>query len=400
MRLLLLTTEFPPGPGGIGTHAHALADGLTSLGADVHVLARQDYADEGEVAQFNAAQRFGVLPLPSAAGSPLTVARRWRQVSRLVHDLAPGALVASGSRAVWLGAAVARRTGVPLVAIGHGTEFSFPSAFARGVTRWAYASAATVVCVSRFTERVMLDRGIRPPGRTVIPNGADPTRFRRLPELDRCAVRSRLGLPPDARLLTTVGNVTDRKGQDVVVRALPFLLRDEPHVHYVAAGLPTRAVEFMALARELGVAEHVHFLGRTPADELVELLNACDVFVMTSRMTADGDFEGYGIAVIEAALCGAPAVVSRDSGLAEAIEDGRTGFGVPQEDPEATAMAIGRLLADEPLRRRFADAAHRRAVAEQTWPCRVAEYHRLLRDVTRGRRTSDALNPVRVGSGA
>jgi phosphatidylinositol alpha-1,6-mannosyltransferase len=93
----------------------------------------------------------------------------------------------------------------------------------------------------------------------------------------------------------------------VVIRALPHILKVAPKTHYLMAGLPTLKHELTELARKLGVAEHVHFLGRVDADSLVKYLNCCDVFVMTSRLTKDGDCEGFGIAVVEAALCGKPA---------------------------------------------------------------------------------------------
>ena len=70
----------------------------------------------------------------------------------------------------------------------------------------------------------------------------------------------------------------------------------------------------------------MHFLGRLESESLVKYVNACDLFMMTSRHTSTGDFEGYGIAVVEAAFCGKPAVVSRNSGLAEAIVDGGPGL--------------------------------------------------------------------------
>jgi len=126
------------------------------------------------------------------------------------------------------------------------------------------------------------------------------------------------------------------------------------------------------------VADRVHFLGRVDESTLIEAYNACDVFVMTSRHTADGDFEGYGIAVVEAALCGKPAVVSGDSGLEEAVLDGETGLVVPQNDPTATASAIIRLLTDEKLYFRLAEQARLRALSEQTWDHRVGEYHSIL----------------------
>ena len=80
-------------------------------------------------------------------------------------------------------------------------------------------------------------------------------------------------------------------------------------------------------------------MGRVEEGDMVNWLNRCDLFVMTSRTLPDGDCEGFGIAVVEAALCGKPAVVSSQCGLIEAIEDGVTGIGVPEGDVVATANA-------------------------------------------------------------
>jgi len=144
------------------------------------------------------------------------------------------------------------------------------------------------------------------------------------------------------------------------------------------AGLPTLKYELTKLARELGVAEYVHFLGRVDADNLVRYLNCCDVFVMTSRFTKDGDCEGFGIAVVEAALCGKPAIVSANSGLAEAIIDGLTGIAVPEGDEVATANALFSLLKDAQLRHKMGKAALDLARREQSWRTRSGEYEKLL----------------------
>ena len=90
--------------------------------------------------------------------------------------------------------------------------------------------------------------------------------------------------------------------------------------------------------------------------------------------------EGYGIVVQEAALCGVPAVVSRDCGLTEAIREGETGVSVPPDDPEATAAAIIALLDDDAARQRMGRRA-RELAACVTWADRVADYDRLLREV-------------------
>jgi glycosyltransferase involved in cell wall biosynthesis len=87
---------------------------------------------------------------------------------------------------------------------------------------------------------------------------------------------------------------------------------------------------------------------------------------MTSRQLADGDYEGYGIAVIEAALCGKAAVVSDNSGLAEAVDDGQTGLLVKQNDSEAVAEAICRLIEDPQELNTLSKNALSKA-SKQTW---------------------------------
>lgn len=378
MRLLLVSSEFPPGPGGIGTHAYQIASHLTQLGWKVAVITPQDYASEEEIGTFNEAQPFPIIRLRPVAGAPVEALYRRRVLSRCVRKWKPEILLASGDRAVWLTAGFARFHKLPWVAVGHGTEFKLPAAWERALVRWSFQQATAVACVSHYTFRQMLASGIEPQAGQVIANGADATRFKVLAEHEVKEFRKRLGFD-GARLLLTVGSVTERKGQDVVIRALPHILQKSPQTHYLVAGMPAKEREFMTLARELGVADHVHFLGRVEAEKLVNLLNSCDLFVMTSRHTSDGDFEGYGIAVVEAALCAKPAVVSVDSGLVEAIVEGETGLGVPQGDELATASAILTLLKDEELRRSMGEAARRSALEGRTWEHSAREYDALLR---------------------
>jgi phosphatidylinositol alpha-1,6-mannosyltransferase len=186
------------------------------------------------------------------------------------------------------------------------------------------------------------------------------------------------GAVPEGRLLVTVGNVTPRKAQDVVVRALPRILARVPDARYALAGLPTDGETIRRIAGECGVADRVHVLGRLAPEALCAALNAAEVFVLTSRRTASGDVEGYGIAAVEAALCGRPAVVSRGSGLEEAIVDGETGLAVPPDDPDATADAAIALLTDAGRRVRMGQRARERALSEQTWEKRVARYAGVL----------------------
>lgn len=376
-RLLIHSTEFPPGPGGIGTHAYQLAHQLSACGWKVVVLTAQDYAPDNEITHFNQAQAFHIVRLRSAPMPALKLLYRTTVLQTWLHLWPPDLVLATGSRAVWMCAMLARRRAFCWVAIGHGSEFGVRAAWARALTRWSFSRANLTICVSHYTRDLMLRMGVRPLNDAVIPNGADEHLSDVAYADCGAAWRAEHGFA-NAALLLTVGTVTERKGHDIVIRALPTVLAAAPNTHYLIAGLPRRRAELRALAQQLGVAGHVHFLGRVDDAALRSLYYACDVFIMTSRATAGGDVEGFGIAAVEAALCGKPAIVSRGTGLEEAVQDGRTGLVVPAEDSAATAKAIGQLLSD-PYRRLFmGQAARQRALDEQTWPLIAAHYDELL----------------------
>ncbi len=374
MRLLLLSSEFPPGPGGIGTHAHQIAVQMLKLGWGVMVISPQDYSSHEEIDDFNNQLPFPILRMRPISHAPMEALYRWRKASQCIKEWNPDLLVASGTRPVWLTACLSRRYGKPWVAIGHGTEFGLTKSWERLLTKWSFQQANAVICVSNFTWKRMLSSGIYPQYGKVIPNGADSNRFRTLPETEVSDFRASLSLH-GALLLLTVGNVTPRKGQDVVIRAMPYILKEIPDVHYLIVGIPTNRDEFQNLARELGVANHVHFIGKADSETVVRFLNSCDIFLMTSKHTEEGDFEGYGIAVVEAALCGKPAIVSSNSGLVEAIIDKHTGFVVPEADEFATAQRVIQLLKNQNLRHQMGESARTNSYNIQTWEHRAKEYH-------------------------
>ncbi|HEY3862557.1 MAG TPA: glycosyltransferase family 4 protein [Verrucomicrobiae bacterium] len=373
MKILLLSSEFPPGPGGIGTHAFQVISHLHRLGCETAVMTPQDYADEAECRAFNASLSFAVHRIDSGLGLLREAVARWNAVSRLIREFRPDVMVATGDRMAYLAGVAARRFKLPWVAIEHGR---WPERWELLLKKHFFSAASQTVCVSNFTRDRLLEMGVRQDHLVVITNGGDHEQFKQLPEVELKAVDGELA-PAGAKWLITVGTVSERKGQDVVIRALPVILQQIPNAHYLCVGLPLAQERFAALARELGVHKHVHFAGKVPASRLVPLLNRADLFVMTSRRLAN-EWEGFGVAVVEAALCGKPAIVSIKSGLAEAIVDGVTGVGVPEDDAEATAAAAVRLLRNQDERERMGQAARQHALASQTWAQKALAYYGLI----------------------
>jgi phosphatidylinositol alpha-1,6-mannosyltransferase len=377
---MILASEFPPGPGGIGTHAYQLARQFTTYGKSVHAVAPQDYLSEDIIAQFNAEQAFGITRLPSSPNKLIQGIKRASRFIAAVRTFKPDLLIASGERSIWLSGIVLPFFKIPWVIVGHGSEFGAMNTLSTRITRLTGNRANAIISVSQFTQRMVSKMGIKKPQSEIIHNGADGETFHILPQDEILAFRKKES-SREKFIILTVGNVSDRKGQEVVIRALPEILKERPEVEYWIAGLPQKKAELSALAEQLGVADSVRFWGRVETEQLVHLYNACDLFVMTSRQLADGDYEGFGIAVIEAALCGKPAVVSDNSGLVEAVIDGETGLVVPQNDPKATAEAILSLTRAQGKLATLAGNARENAISHQTWEIIGRRYLYLLENI-------------------
>jgi glycosyltransferase involved in cell wall biosynthesis len=375
MKLLILSIEFPPGPGGLGTTAYQAALQLSRLGWQVCVATPQHFAGEQEIQRFNAGLPFALIRFRYEGAFLFEAFDRFRLVWRCLREWRPDLILAVGRQAAWLGDGCSRLARIPLAVFGAGTEFLVKARLDQALTRRAFDNANLVIAISMYARNLAESNGFKTSHFQVIPLGADESLF--APAPPSVDLRKRLDFGK-ARILLTVGQVSERKAQDVVIRALPRILEECPGVVYLVAGLPTLQVELRRLAESLGVAQNVRFAGKVPQAELPAFYNLADIFVLVSRTTSKGDAEGFGIVAVEAALCGKPSVVSDKSGLVEAVQPGETALVVPQNDPGSTAAAILHLLKDDTLRREMGQAARQNALEYGTWQKRMAQVSEAL----------------------
>ncbi len=215
----------------------------------------------------------------------------------------------------------------------------------RGVDAWVGITDA-------FGPRVA-EAGIAPGRFRRVYCGVDVERHRPADAGRRRAIRERLGLPPDARVVSSVGALMPRKGMDRLIRAWE-LVRPEPGRDVLVIAGPAAEAEGLrpqylrhvealrALAERPGVAGTVRFTGRL--DDAHELLAASDVFAFLSLQ------EGFGTVIVEAMCCGLPCVVSPLDGIGREIlgEDDAMGMVVDAPEDPAHAAAALRLLQTDP----------------------------------------------------
>ena len=232
-----------------------------------------------------------------------------------------------------------------------------------------------------------------PPGRiSIAPCGVDVDLFPGSGPADRHEGTHRI---------LSVGRLVPRKGVDVVIRALP-LLRNAgfPDVELVVVGggdateteTDSETRRLLAIASELGVRQQVTFRGQVPREAMPGIFRSADVVVCTPW------YEPFGIVPLEAMACGIPVVAAAVGGLRDTVVDERTGLHVPPRDPEATAAALARLLADQGLCQTLGRAGQQRARSRYSWDRVAAEtekaYLQTLTGTAAGRRRETRLHPV------
>jgi glycosyltransferase involved in cell wall biosynthesis len=153
-------------------------------------------------------------------------------------------------------------------------------------------------------------------------------------------------------VVLTLARLDAQKGLDHLLAATALV----PNATFIVAGDGPRRDQLEALARELGVADRVRFVGYR--DDVPALLAGCDLYVLPSL------FEGLPVSLLEAMAAGKPVVATAVRGTDEAVLDGATGLLVPPRDPVALAAAIRTVLADPALARRLAEAGRERARRE------------------------------------
>lgn len=256
----------------------------------------------------------------------------------------------------------AKRAGLPFMMGAQGTYGVLP--LTRYPDRWllrhCYTQADRIAVPSAFTRDKIREYAKVEYPIDVIHNGVRFERFQAPQDTQR--IRSQFG---NKKILMTVGGLKSRKGQDIVLRALPAVFQKHPDTVYVLVGEGSWKAHLQSVADELGIAERVVFVGNKTGEELVAHFQACDVYVHTPRVDKL-NFEGFGIVYLEAGACGKPSVATDAGGIRDAVVDGKTGLVVADEDIDAVAQSIITLL-DNPDQIRSMGEHSREYAAQHDW---------------------------------
>lgn len=363
-KLLLITSEFPPQPGGIGNHAHNLAIQLMHLDWDVQVLTENRGLDANDEAVFDAQQAFPVFRIARRKQMLLSYLKRIQKAFSLA--VKSDVVLVSGKFSLWTAGLLQLFLQRPFIAVIHGSEVKQKNRFLQTYTYYCLRKMDTVIGVSKFTLSLLEKHSLKKA--CVINNGFV------IPSYARPATIWKTSKPLK---LITVGNLTQRKGQHNVIAAIPALKRKFPDIEYHLVGIPTNASLLQQQAASLDVQDQIKIHGKVSEKKKWELLSEATIFIMLSEITETGDVEGFGIAILEANAVGLPAVGSLGCGIEDAIRPGYSGQLVPGHHVDAITTAVEKIVSD------YATYAEQAQVWSKgfSWSQVGSQYHKVIMDL-------------------
>jgi phosphatidyl-myo-inositol dimannoside synthase len=375
-RVLLVTNDFPPRRGGIQSYLAELVTRLAASGEHTVTVYAPQWkgadAFDAHTAGYQVVRHPGTLMLPV----PTVDVRMRRLIAE--HDV----------DTVWFGAAAplgllaqrARQAGATRVlASTHGHEVGWSMLpVARSVLRRIGDDSDVVTFVSRYT-RARFASAFGPEAALEhLPPGVDIARFRPDPA-SRAELRARyrLGQRPT---VVCVSRLVPRKGQDMLIRALPAIRQRVDGAALLIAGGGPYLETLRGVADRFGVSEHVTFTGGIPAAELPAYHAMADVFAMPCRTRGAGlDIEGLGIVFLEASATGVPVIAGCSGGAPETVRHNRTGLLVDGRSVNKIVDAVTELLADPDRAATMGAAGRDWVTAQWQWDALAGRLSELMR---------------------
>ncbi|MFJ7497513.1 glycosyltransferase family 4 protein [Streptomyces sp. NPDC097727] len=367
---LVITNDFPPRQGGIETFVHAMATRIPD--DDVVVYTSREPGDTA----YDAALPFPVVR--DSSGMLLPTGRVTRRAVEIAR--------AHGCDRVWFGAAAPlalmaptlRRSGIQrMVATTHGHEIWWArTPGPRQMMRRIGDGVDVVTYLGQYTRaRIGPSLGPRAHMSRLVP-GVDAEVYR--PDAEAgSALRTELGLH-GKRVILCVARLVPRKGQDMLIRALPLIRREVPDAVLVVVGRGPDEARLRKLAHRHAEGS-VRFVGGKSHTETPQYYAAADVFAMPCRTRKAGlEAEGLGIVFLEAAASGLPVVVGDSGGAPDTVLDGRTGRVVDGTDTAAIAGALTRILLDADQAAEMSAAGRKWAQESWSWDASARHLTQLL----------------------
>jgi phosphatidylinositol alpha-1,6-mannosyltransferase len=349
LKTLLITENFPPKSGGSGRWFWELYSRLPEN--EYEILAGEDPTAIKFDSEANIHIQRGNLSssewgFKSTIGlmfyikSALLVRKIIKQ--RQVTQLHCGRVLPEGVIA-WL---LNLFTGIPYVCYVHGEDLETAQSSREQyfICRQVIKRAKTIICNSQNSANIVAKFGPQAVAKTqVLHPGVDSHLFVPKPKNEKSLTSLNW---IDKKVALTVGRLQARKGQDMMIKAIPQILNTVPNFLYAIVGEGEELNALVKLSAELEVEKHVQFLKGITDEQMIDCYQQCDLFILPNR-TINNDIEGFGMVLVEAQSCGKPVIAGDSGGTKETMLLGKSGVIIDATQSSNIASTVVGMLSDE-----------------------------------------------------
>ena len=326
-KILVISSEFPPGPGGIGSHAFNLSNELSKRGYKIIINTKSDYVNREQEVQFDIKCPYKIFRFKRKKNFLQNWIHRLKIIRGTILKYNIKHILITGEFSIWVIPLIKIGKALKITTIIHGTELG-----KNLLLRWTLfclGKSNKIISVSNFTKS-LIPKKLRLKTQ-VINNGVN---------IDEWSLTDKKCTLENFPILLTVGSISARKGHFNVIKLLPKIIKRYPQTHYHCVGNHKNKKSLLKLIKQLKLNDFVTLHGILKHSELEKMYSISHVNMMLSDNNSNTDFEGFGISVLEGNLYGIPAIGAKKSGLEDAIKNHYNGELV---NPNKSEEVIGAL---------------------------------------------------------
>ena len=253
-----------------------------------------------------------------------------------------------------------------LVVVIHGLDVTYANPAYQYLIPRSLNKADLIINISKAAENEVIKRGVPKEKNITIPLGITDDIYDNSINASNSLLES-LDLSPNAKILVTVGRLVERKGVAWFINnVMPELVQENKDIYYLVVGTGEEKNAIKQAIDNTGLAENILILGRISDEQLINIYNGSDIFVMPN-IVVEGDMEGFGRVLLEASLCELPVVASGIEGILDATTHGKNAIHVNPEDKEKYIDSILTLINDDKRRIKFGQKSREYSLKEFSW---------------------------------
>ncbi len=359
MKIAIIINLFPPKwLAGTEIATYHLAEHLAKRSHEIHVITS---LDEG-LSDFEKENGFYVHRIIWPKIPIIGILTFWVRIFLKIRTLKPEIVHAqdlSMGIPAWL---IKKILKIPYIVWGRGSDVYLPYRFIRITTKTILQNALAVLALTenmRIKLKKKYDTEIH-----VIPNGID------LEDYFKVSLTSKK--VTNGKNILFVGSLYPVKGVYYLIKAMKKILEKVPDARLILVGDGKERKGLETLSTQLGISNHVTFIGKIPHEEVQTFFKEADVFVLPSLS------EGFPNVILEAMACGLPIVATRVGGVPDILTDGTNGYLVEAKDTKDLINKVLLLLEDSTLRKKISDN-NKYEVKKYSWENIIFELEKIYK---------------------